>query len=416
MTEQLNTCLKHRNISIACKYLSGLVGGAERNIVDLANLLSSVGANVKIFVMENNVGVPAFPLGANVEIVNTLQQTHNSASMSAEDALNEEVKRAPWEGHREALDWYDATFGMRLRWERALRAHDPDLVITFLPHTSTYVLEQLRNEIPVLVTNQNSPSQDYFNPDRHDPSVFDRDRRLNNLKYAAAIQVLVPPFVDELPRHLRDKIAVIPNSVPTHKYTADLECKVISAMGRLVPQKGFDLLVRAMEHVSREEPEWQLRLFGRGPEHDNLMRQIRTASLQRHVLLMGRTGRPLQDLASSSIFVIPSEYEGWGLTLTEAMSVGLPCIGFGDCSGVNWLLRNPAHGRLVPVREPEQLSQHLVSLIRSPESRHLMGAAARESVSEFQPDNVNRRWLALCSRLIRKPGVEMQPALGAAEQ
>lgn len=166
----------------------------------------------------------------------------------------------------------------------------------------------------------------------------------------------------------------------------------------MVEQKGFTLLIEAMRIVARKAPDWRLFLYGRGPQLEELRTAVRHASLQRHVILLGRTSHPIAALAEGDIFVIPSVYEGWGLTLTEAMSIGLPSIGFSDCSGVNWLLRDPAHGHLVAERTPAALAAAILQMVRDRGLRIRLGQAGRAHVAQFSPARVYAIWEDIISR------------------
>jgi glycosyltransferase involved in cell wall biosynthesis len=382
----------HR-IALVIKYLAGVAGGAERVVVDLANALHQRGHRVRIFTQEKSTDRPFFPLLDGVEYENTAFSQPRIDATPRERA--EEAERtARFRDDPAAMDWFQGSASMRLRWERAILGFGAEVAITFMPHTNTPVLQQLGRKLPVIVANQNSPAQDYFNPERHDPNPFDRWLRLESLDLATRIQVLVPGFVEELPEALRGRICVIPNCVwpPAGAPPPAAGARRIIAVGRLVPQKGFDLLLRAMATVARQHPDWRLSLFGSGPEEAALRRIVRHSFLQKHVLFHGTSADIRQEMAQASLFVIPSTYEGWGLTLTEAMGAGLPCIGFADCTGVNWLLQDPAVGRLVPERSAAALAQAIGRLIDDPAGRAAMGAQARDHVAQFAPGRVYGRW------------------------
>ncbi|WP_179213839.1 glycosyltransferase [Rhizobium sullae] len=279
---------------------------------------------------------------------------------------------------------------------------EPSLLITFLPHTSTPLLEQLGERLPIIVTNQNTPAVDYFS-EKHDTQAFDRYKRLKNLDLARAVHVLIPEFASYFPEHLRERVHAIPNVVhPVNEGKSLFDSsKTIIALGRFDVQKQFDLLIRSMPFVLEKAPNWHLKIFGRGQEEDNLRTLIRRHSLQRSVLLMGRTAKPLDELRKADLFVIPSSYEGWGLTLTEAMSVGLPCIGFQDCSGVNWILRDGETGVLLRERSAETLADGILHLINDSTLARRCGENARAFVRQFSPEKVYAVWDSLIDGVLR---------------
>lgn len=391
-----------KRIVLASKYLGGITGGAERNLVDMANHLARSGAEASIVVFEKGNAPPAFALDRRVRLINARTRAEFHGDFTSEEIAAEAARRAPHADDPAALEWYEKSVHLRVRWERAIRSLDPQLLVTFLPHSSTPLLEQLRGDIPMLVTNQNTPAADYFDPTRHDPDPFDRRRRLENLRFARAVHVLIPDFVDQFPEDIRQKVVPVPNVVqPQERSVTDRSSvnRTIVGIGRLVEQKGFGLLVEAMRVVAREAPDWRLELYGEGPLRDELASAIRKASLQRHVILRGPTTRPLEAMLEADVFVIPSRYEGWGLTLTEAMSVALPCVGLSSCSGVNYLIEDGKTG-LLAESDPAALAAAILSLIKDANLRLAIGRRARSRVSEFHPDVVYRRWDEIIGRLI----------------
>ena len=113
--------------------------------------------------------------------------------------------------------------------------------------------------------------------------------------------------------------------------------------------------------------------------------------LEQRVLLCGTTDRILEVLASASVFAFPSKHEGWGLALTEAMSLGLPSVGCRDCSAVNSLVQNNDNG-LVCTPTPEALAESLSLLMKTPSLRAKLGAKARHDMRIYAPELVWKQW------------------------
>ncbi|MGH7321141.1 MAG: glycosyltransferase, partial [Candidatus Rokuibacteriota bacterium] len=136
-------------------------------------------------------------------------------------------------------------------------------------------------------------------------------------------------------------------------------------IGRLVPQKGQRYLIEAMRRVVAELPAAHLLIAGEGWLRGSLEEQIRAAGLVGSVTLLGERHDAQALLASADIFVFPSLYEGFGVSMLEAMAAGRPCI----ASDIEVLREITDEGRravLVPIRDPEQLAQAIVALARDP--------------------------------------------------
>ncbi len=133
---------------------------------------------------------------------------------------------------------------------------------------------------------------------------------------------------------------------------------VYGAVGRLARQKGFDVLVRAFAELHAEAPEARLRIAGDGPERGRLERLIFTEGLQGAVELPGFAEDVPGFLSGTDVFVMPSRWEGFGLTLLEALAAGLPCIAsrvdsLPEVGGefVKWVEPDDVEGLLAAMRE-----------------------------------------------------------------
>jgi glycosyltransferase involved in cell wall biosynthesis len=375
------------HVLLANKHYLGLAGGTERNISGLANWLAANGFRVSIVSQTRNGAEPAFPLNPRVDIIVPSGAATPPSSELLDPVGLRFLERA------DALEWAKRTLSMRQLWGTCIRSLDPDVILTFLPHTSTMLLQELGDEYPILVTNQNDPEVDYFS-DKHGADGVDRQIRLESLDYAAAVHVLIPSFVEKVPPSARQRAIVIPNVVPPAHCDLGLpmvDRRKVIAVGRLVPQKGFDTLIDAFARVEGVHRGWQLHIFGQGVEESRLREQIRRRKLQRSVLLRGFTPDTPSQMRDADLFVIPSVYEGWGLTLTEAMSVGLPSIGFADCSGVNWLINDGRNGVLVE-RSAVNLAAAIDALLADRDLRTRLGREAKSFVTQFAPQKVYPMW------------------------
>ncbi|MFF4535443.1 glycosyltransferase family 4 protein [Streptomyces aureus] len=188
------------------------------------------------------------------------------------------------------------------------------------------------------------------------------------------------------------RVEALPNSVPESLIPpADGSAKVIVAAGRLVPVKRYDLLIEAFAQVAAEHPDWKLRIYGKGDEHDRLRRLVADLGLYDSVLLMG-TATPMEaEWVKGSIAVTASDYEAFGMTIIEAMSCGLPVVSTDCPHGPGEIIQDGVDGRLVPAGDRDALGAALRELVRDEEWRLRAGRAARANAQRYAPGPVVTR-------------------------
>lgn len=369
-------------ILLANKHYLGLSGGAERNISDMANWLTDNGHKAIIFSETKYGTTPAFPVNSAVTIASPVDEPYVGGDPMGDHERDPDVR-----------EWARSNRSMRRKWGESIRDLDPDVIITFLPHTATFLLYELGNYYPIIVTNQNDPAIDYYS-DKHGGDAIERRLRIELLHRARLVHFLMPDFPGKMPAFVQRKSVVIPNVV--HGKSPQpyrLPGRKIVAMGRLVSQKGFGILIESFVHSQAYREGWELHIFGAGPEELALRVLTRRLMAQRQVFLRGHTTDPDREMADADIFVIPSVYEGWGLTLTEAMAARVPSIGFADCSGVNWLIQNGENG-LLAERSIGALAAAIDQLVSSPALRKELGEAGSRSVKRFAPHKIYGQWEA----------------------
>ena len=181
-------------------------------------------------------------------------------------------------------------------------------------------------------------------------------------------------------RPFREKIRIVPIGVADTKLDnssldTPLWCdeqirgrKIILAVGRLVPYKGFDVLIEATKHISDQAV---VVIVGSGPLHGKLKQAIDDANLKDRIVMAGRlSASELSALfARASLFCLPSisRAEAFGVVLLEAMACGLPIVATNiDGSGVSWVSLHDTSGLNVPVGDPIALAQACNQILETP--------------------------------------------------
>ncbi len=149
-------------------------------------------------------------------------------------------------------------------------------------------------------------------------------------------------------------------------------------VARFSPQKHQSLLVRALAAVAGD---WRLTFVGEGPLENDVQQLARENGLGERIEFLGARDDVAEILARSDIFVLPSNWEGFPLTILEAMRAGLPVIA-SDVGGVREAVADGDTGYLIPRGDARAWSERLSSVIQDSDLRTTLGERARETFLE----------------------------------
>lgn len=157
----------------------------------------------------------------------------------------------------------------------------------------------------------------------------------------------------------------------------DLICVSI---GRLVPRKGYDILLRAWKDV----PHAKLIIIGDGPLKPELSNLIATYDLSGRVQLLGQVEEvvKLQILSLADMYVSAAQHEGFGIVFLEAMDAGLPIVATND-GGQTDFLSDEEHALLTPPHDHKAVSNAVTTLIENPSLRLEIGKRNKEAVRNY---------------------------------
>lgn len=195
-------------------------------------------------------------------------------------------------------------------------------------------------------------------------------------------------------------ITIIPNPIIIPESgRSDNTAKQVIAVGRYAPQKGFDLLIDSWAIVNHKHPDWTLKIYGEGMRKE-LQQQIHELSLTSSCILEHTVPNITDKYCESSIFVLSSRYEGFGMVITEAMSCGLPPVSFACPCGPKDIIHDGEDGFLVENGNITQLAKKISYLIDNKEIRENMADNAYKNVQRFRMENISKSWNELFTKLI----------------
>ncbi|WP_164662056.1 glycosyltransferase family 4 protein [Tropicibacter sp. Alg240-R139] len=349
-------------------------GGAERFTANMANHWSAKGHEVSVVTLSNKDG-DGYELDPRIRRV---ALNLSASRRSLWSALSNNITRV------RALN-------------ACLRELSPDVVFGIMSTGSV-----------LLSLAQKSPSRVHIGTERSYPPSMPLGRIWETLRklFYRRLDVVVAQTkegADWVRRHTSaDQVEAIPNPVtyPLPRHDPILSPadhlasgrKLLLAVGRLGPEKGYDRLMNTFAHLAPELPEWDLVIMGEGGERPALEAQRDRLKLGGRVLLPGRAGNVGDWYARADLFALTSLFEGFPNVLVEAMAHGVPAVSVDCNTGPRDVIRSGRNGVLVPQNDPEALRAALHALMSDPARLQVLAQEAVAVRQTFSMEGIAARW------------------------
>lgn len=269
----------------------------------------------------------------------------------------------------------------------------PDILIGFLTYPNLYsVITGKILGIPSVIS------------ERGDPYIANEN---NNLIGKALLKIVCSAngavFQTDgasmfYPENLRNRAVVIPNPITinkdyAHKDYSDRENLIIS-LGRIDNhQKRMDVLIDAFEIFHKKHPEYQLYIYGSGPDKELVQNMIYEKGLSDSAKLMGVSSNSFEDISRGKIFAISSDYEGISNSLLEAMAIGMPVVSTDHSpGGARFLIQNRENGLLTPMGDSKKFAEALCEYVENEKFARICGENASEVLERFSPQIIIDEW------------------------
>ena len=276
-----------------------------------------------------------------------------------------------------------------------LRRFRPNAAVSFMTEANVAAAWACRGlGVPLVISERNQP-------ERPGLGALRKIARRRSYPLASAMVVQTDEIASWAKARFRIPIQVIPNPVqigpdqPRRRGDA----KLIMSIGRLTPQKGFDVLVKSFAGVAGKHPDCRLVIYGEGPDRP-LLEGLRSESgLGGRVSLPGLTKDSARALRQADLFVLPSRFEGYPNALLEALASERPVVATACPGATAEILANGVYGMLVPPDDVAALTNALDSMLSAPELRDAYASKARRAVAELDVATIGRRWLDVLAGL-----------------
>lgn len=176
-------------------------------------------------------------------------------------------------------------------------------------------------------------------------------------------------------------------------YNQNNKKKIVLTVCRLYKEKRVNYMLKAWSAVEKKHPDWSFYILGDGPMLSTLKELCRQLQLKK-VVFWGKQS-PLEYYLEASIFLMCSDYEGWGLTLTEAQSQGCVPIAMNSYSSLHDIITNDKNGIITPNNDLDAFSNAINRLIENPNKLNMLAQAGRESVKSFSENVIINKWIEI---------------------
>ena len=228
-------------------------------------------------------------------------------------------------------------------------------------------------------------------------------KTLNNLNNIDYIMPVSKVLFNHYKKNINNKIKHIPLSLMNYpeelKYTKN---KNIIAIGRLEKEKGFIDLIEVFNNVVKKDKKVFLNIFGDGSEKEKIKELISKYKLEENVCLHGFQEHKVinEYLKESSLYVMTSFEESFGLVLIEAMSYGIPCIAFDSAKGAKDIITKE-NGFFIKNRNIKSMTNKIEEYLNLPFSKQKQyRTKARNSIENYKKENVQKEWILFIDEVI----------------
>jgi len=325
-------------------------GGIERCVVNLANILCErydveIAVSYKLY--ENSV----FPLDPRVKVI----YLNESLKPNKEKILEAFHNKKVFPFIKEGLFGVKVLYYRRKTMINYIKYCDADVIISTRDIFNYWVSGYAKDETLKIGWEHNHFHDDY----KYAKMVKNSAKKLD---YLVLVSNELQKFYAKELQSSSCKCVMIPNSLDRFPdKMASLNSKNLVSVGRLSKEKGYLDLLRVYKKIVHDYPDWILHIIGDGKERKKIEEYIHKNSLEDKVILHGFQGKDVIDsiLQDSSIYIMTSYTESFGIVLIEAMSHGVPCIAYDSAEGAREIITSGENGFLIKNRNQEVMVQKI---------------------------------------------------------
>ncbi len=358
-------------------------GGAEQAVISEANLLADR-YQVEIICFYRLLDKPAFYLNPKVNIIYLTEGIRPN---------RDEIKAAIQEKNivqvvKEGLKSLRILYLRKSKMKYAIKHSDADIIISsrYLYHK---ILVQNAKKNVVCI------AQEHNHHNNNNKYIKKQIKAVKNMDYFMPVSKELFDFYAE--KLIKEKVECkyIPHYLERiPELNSDLCGKNIISVGRLAPEKDFSELIEIFAEIDKKVQGWKLHIIGDGEEKGKLQELIEKKRLQGKIILHGFQGKEYIEkiMYQSSLYVMTSRTESFGLVLIEAQSYGLPCVAYDCAQGAKEIIDSGENGILVKGHSRETMVSEILKLIENRDYREKLGNAGKHSAMKYSKENIKIQW------------------------
>lgn len=376
-----------------------IIGGAERILINKMNYLSNHGYDVYIITFEQGNHAFSFELEKNIKHydLNTRFFTLYKYNIFKRIYLHKKM---------------NIKFEKEL--EKVINDIKPDIFIctTYSIHNFKQILNTVRPNCKTIL--ESHVSLPFLLDDNiHGNSIIKKivrvyinHKNINLIKCFDRIVVLTRQDCLYWKKYSQN-ISIITNTIGNYpEKTNNLAGKnKIISVGRLEPQKGFDLLIKAWAQIHQYYKDWHIEIYGEGYLKEFLDSEMIKYNVSNSISIKEPTQYIYKEYMNSDFLVLSSRAEGFGLVLAEAMACGRPCVSFNCPCGPDEIITDSVDGLLAKDGDINDLAKKIEWMITHEKERKEMGLKARESAKRYDKETIMAQWINLFNELTNNTNI-----------
>lgn len=354
-------------------------GGIERVLRDKMNfLVEHYGYDIHVITTDQGPHIIPFPLDERVHVHDLDIRYHHQYRHRGFTRLYKYWK-------------LNSLFLQRLK--SILVEIKPDIIVCIRMETINTILKAKGN-IPLICESHSLCYASHY----ENTSFFNKIRvslSRRRIKKADCVVALTEGDANDWRRY-NNNVVVIPNVVQLNdsgRYSS-LDSKIVLFVGRLSEQKDVWSLLDIWKLIHQRFPEWELHVYGEGEQETQFEKRIKNDGLAT-IKIYTPTPYLFEKYRESSLLVMTSLYEPFGLVLPEAMSCGVPVIAFNCPYGPGAIIRDGIDGFLIDDRDIHVFAEKTCMLMENDSLRKEMGSNASKNVDKYKPDVIMPNWVLL---------------------